>query len=562
MQTTQRPTDSHAGSAVARKPLHWLALVLAITLTTTMLTPGFRTSPTDAPVTANANAYLIKTGSPTLLKRVLSLTGIELKVTRRLSGQSVLATLASHQPGRAIGGILDLLTTARLIDYAEPDDLVVPVTLPADDSTDSFFSLQWQLGDSHSAAAAINLQDAWRHSEGSPATTIAVIDSGVRFEHPDLTGRLLPGYDFVSDLMQANDGDARDADPSDPGDGVDPATSDYYTSQGRDCESKPSSWHGTAVASLIAGNGNLTNGITGVDLHANVLPVRAIGQCGGRRSDFHDALRWAAGVSDPSLPVNPTPARIINLSINVAGYCTTADQHAIDDAIRAGAIIVTGAGNSAADLGSFPTSPSTCENVISVAAVNSAAARAIYSNYGRQINIAAPGGESAAGDGRKILAASNAGQQHAVAGNYYRRYAGTSVAAPLVSGVLGLMIGANSALTNDQLVELLLSTTRDFPQYGGATDCTTNTCGTGLLDAAAAISASTNYSAFLSDNPTASISRNADATDSSGVGSMGLLIFSLPLVMMLLVTRRKPGIVVPQPLEEIGVAVGGDVGRS
>ena len=481
--------------------------------------------------------YLIKTHSPQHLNKALRLAGVELKNTRNLSGMMTAATLSSRFQPTYVNKILKLLAFTYIVDYAILDDIVRPVTAHSQPDLGAFFELQWQFGDSQDTPAAINLARAWEQAEGSPSTIIAVVDSGVRYDHPDLTGRLLTGYDFVSDPMQSNDGDGRDSDASDPGDGVSQEMAEYYQSVGTECKASKSSWHGTAVTSLIVGNGFTTNGLSGIDRYARVLPVRVIGQCGGRRSDLLDAIRWAAGVSDIHLPPNPTPARIINVSINILGNCTRADQDAIDDAVNSGAIIVVGAGNSGQDLARSPTSPTSCRNVISVGAVNSKASRAIYSNYGAQIDLVAPGGESADGDGREILAASNTGLQHAVQGNHYRRHAGTSMATPLVSGVLGLMLSANTSLNNHTLYELLVSATRGFPKHSTAINCTSTTCGTGLLDAASAVRAS--FESIYANDDTSSNPLGSDGFDDQQDTNIGAGTIDLWLLLLLCFFSRR-----------------------
>ena len=83
-----------------------------------------------------------------------------------------------------------------------------------------------------------------------------------------------------------------------------------------------------------------------------------------------DAIRWSAGVDDPFLPDNPTPARIINLSLGVDDHCTSADQHAINDAIAAGSVVVAAVGNNGRNTDAEPSSPSHCQDVIGVMAID------------------------------------------------------------------------------------------------------------------------------------------------------------------------------------------------
>jgi len=258
--------------------------------------------------------------------------------------------------------------------------LSTALTNLAHSTDDPLFPEQWHLHDDSTHPSSIDVVNAWSITHGSADTVIAVIDTGVRLEHPDLTGRLLPGYDFVAELTahlsrftslpeeyvftRSNDGDGRDTDPTDPGDGADQALVDTMSAYNINCRVRNSTWHGTGVASLIAANPNDGFGLAGIDWHAQILPVRAIGRCGGHRSDLLDAIRWAAGVADPSLPPNPTPAHIINLSLGIDDTCTHADQKAINDAVAAGAIVVSAVGNQGRNTAEQPSSPSQCRNVI------------------------------------------------------------------------------------------------------------------------------------------------------------------------------------------------------
>src|ERR1700750_800321 len=112
--------------------------------------------------------------------------------------------------------------------------------------------------------ACIDAVTAWDTTTGRSDVVIAELDTGVRYDHPDLlmasaNGKLLPGYDFVSDPTIANDGDGRDADPSDPGDFI--STADAATATFSGCTVENSSWHGTRVAGILGALSNNTTGI-------------------------------------------------------------------------------------------------------------------------------------------------------------------------------------------------------------------------------------------------------------------------------------------------------------
>jgi len=431
----------------------------------------------------------------------------------------------------------------QLIDYAEIDSPVRTSLVP----DDPLFDLQWHLG-SADDYASLNLPEAWDITRGSAAVTVAIIDTGIRFENSELAGRLLPGYDFVSGIndyrsqprvpdglnfIKAHDGDGRDQDASDPGDGVDAELNTRMLDEDLECPQQESTWHGTAMASLVAANGNDSNGMTGVDWEANILPVRAIGKCGGRRSDLLDAIRWAAGVDDPSLPDNPTPARIVNLSLGIDDACTRADQQAIDDAVAAGALIVSAVGNLGRNLDEEPSSPSHCNNVLGVTAVDAKGYRASYSSYGLDADLAAPGGEGPSGDNRPILVATNDGYMEPQPGDSHRYTTGTSVASPLVAGVISLMLSVNPALSNAEIRALLQSSSKPFPDIlpsGSASDkavCDRSTCGSGLVDAGAAVAAALVFNPEDPGNLARAIQENQSVFKSGGSGGAGLWLVLL-----------------------------------
>ncbi|MEK9817291.1 MAG: S8 family serine peptidase, partial [Limnobacter sp.] len=147
---------------------------------------------------------------------------------------------------------------------------------------------------------------------------------GVVFETPDLMGRLLSGYDFVSDVPTANDGNGRDANAADPGNWI--SNSDAQTSTFSGCSVKNSSWHGTFVAGQIAANTHSDSDVAGADWNVKVLPVRVLGKCGGLLSDVLDAMLWSAGLDVPGVPRNPNSADVINLSLGSPTSCSSFEQ--------------------------------------------------------------------------------------------------------------------------------------------------------------------------------------------------------------------------------------------
>ena len=191
------------------------------------------------------------------------------------------------------------------VEYAVLDQRRYP---HATNPNDPLFAGQWYLKSTE--VSAVNAIDAWDHGQGSTGVVIAVLDTGVLYDHPDLGrgdngGKLLPGFDFVSGTAQANDGDGRDADPSDPGDWIN--DTDKTNAAFTGCDVSGSSWHGTRVAGMIGALTNNAAGVAGLDWNSFLLPVRVLGKCGGIDSDILAGMRWAAGLHVDGVPDNPDP---------------------------------------------------------------------------------------------------------------------------------------------------------------------------------------------------------------------------------------------------------------
>jgi serine protease len=392
---------------------------------------------------------------------------------------------------------------------------------------DPQFAQQWFLQiPSTTVASGINMPTAWGRwgnlNKSSPPT-IAVVDTGVRFDHPDLAGRLLPGYDFVSELEYANDGDGRDSDASDPGDWV--TRADTVNGAFRGCDVGNSTWHGTAIAGLIAANHSNGLGVSGVHPEARILPVRIAGKCGASLSDLLDGVRWAAGLPVAGVPSNPYPARIINLSYGGSSACDSAYQSTINDVRAAGALVIVAAGNG----GGAPTRPADCQGVVAVTAVRGDGAKADYASFGSAIALAAPGGSGYLGADHGLLTTLDSGLQHPI-GATYGNLTGTSFAAPLAAGVAGMMLSIRPDLNVSDLDALLRQSVRPHTtsvllsncQSGffsqGVCNCTTSTCGSGLLDADMALKVVSAFPAAGTTTPSPSTNTNTSNSNTSGGG--------------------------------------------
>lgn len=418
------------------------------------------------------------------LRSVANAAGVGFADARAVGRHHQLLRLPAAQTGAELDATMRRLRLNPEVADVEPDVRVRRLALPNDPA----FATQWHLQAPTQFAAAMNLPAAWDISTGSAQQVVAVLDVGVRLNHPDLAGRLLAGYDFVSELEYANDGDGRDADPSDPGDWV--SAQDLRSPLFATCAIEDSSWHGTFIAGQIAAATNNGLGIAGIDWQAKVLPVRIAGKCGALLSDLLDGIRWAAGLSVAGAPANPTPARILNLSFGGDAACSASYQSVIDEVTEAGALLVVAAGNEAGPL----RRPADCNGVLAVGAVQEDGRKAAYSNVGARMGLMAPGGTAT----RAIYALDNQGRTTPGVDTYGQKI-GTSFSSPQAAGVAALMLAVNPALTPAQLVERMQVSARPHVAVGGAPacsaqpavacNCDTATCGAGLLDAAAAVAA-------------------------------------------------------------------------
>jgi len=372
---------------------------------------------------------------------------------------------------------------------------------------------QWYLrAPDSTVVSSINAVKAWDSSTGS--AVVAVLDTGVRYEHPDLAAKLLPGYDLISETLVANDGNVRDSDASDPGDGVTQADVDGPLKD--ICSSSDvggSSWHGTRVSGLIGAATDNGVGIAGVSWGSKILPVRVLGRCGGYDSDIMAGMRWAAGISVPGLPLNANVARVLNMSLGSDGSCAASDatgqlyRETIADVGAKGALVVAAAGNNA---GQAVGIPANCPGVLAVGALRHIGSKVGFSAVGPEVGLSAPGGNCVNETGAclySLITTTNLGAQAPGASGYTNSNAnvGTSFSAPLVSGTAALLLSTRPSLSVAELVNVLKSTTRRFPTSGAASTvtqcrapdsteqlecyCTTSTCGAGMLDAAAAVQA-------------------------------------------------------------------------
>jgi serine protease len=490
--------------------------------------------------------------------RGLSATaGVGMKSVRAMAGNGVMLALDTPLPLSEAKTVAARLALDPSVEYAEPDIMFKKVATP---NETRFNDWQWNLfapsstytgalfsgGTAKSATATggANLPLAWDVTTGNSNVVLAVIDTGI-VNHQDLNGagiapfsptyvpngRFLAGYDFISEgagagalppNFAANDGDGRDADPSDPGDWITAAEKAQYpqsecvaSDESPPYRDSPSSWHGSHMAGVAAATTNNASGIAGIGWNIRILPVRVLGKCGGSLSDIAEAIRWAAGVAVAGVPVNTTPAHVISLSLGVGLACPATLQSAVDAAIAAGAVVVAATGNEGV---TSLSAPSNCSGVIAVTAHTINGENATYANIGSnggtdpRPSISAPGGGPpiVLGNGGptddedwfgyyiwstvlfgNTTPNSGGGPGGTSTGPAYVGAIGTSAATPQVAAVAALVKSLLPTASSAEVLSFVVANSRPHPDGGAcaAGGGLVGQCGPGLLDANAAVRA-------------------------------------------------------------------------
>jgi hypothetical protein len=292
-------------------------------------------------------------------------------------------------PPQRVQEALDSVSSEPSVESVERDVFVDALdTVP----NDALWSTQW-------GWRVVGAPRAWDASTGAPAVVIALLDTGVDAQHPDLRGATVPGYDVVND----------DADPSD----------DHG--------------HGTSAAGVAAARTNNGEGQSGVCWSCSLMPVKVLDSSGsGRTSTIAAGIVWAVDHG----------ARVLNMSLGGPGSTTTL-RTAVEYAASKGAVLVASAGNSGVDT---PFYPAAYSQVISVAATTESDARYSWSNYGSWVQIAAPGCNTATD-----------------AGGGYVEFCGTSSSAPMVSGIAGLALALNPRASSSEVAQAIAAGATPVP---------------------------------------------------------------------------------------------------
>jgi len=487
--------------------------------------------------------------------------------------------------GRAIGprtqvlrsSVLDSRSLAKMVatdtdvEWAAVDHVRVPLAAPNDPlypdglANTTPASGQWYLRAPTAAVrSSIDIETAWDVTHGTPAAAanaivVADVDTGIT-SHPDLVNKILPGYDMVGSTdygdgstISANDGDLQDGNPTDPGDWLSAADVTRNACDPGDTVAQDSSWHGTQTAGVLGAQTNNGLGMAGTGYDVMILPVRALGKCGGYDSDIVAGARWAAGLSVSGAPLNAHPARVVNMSLGGApgtDGCGPLYPDLISELAAMNVIIVAAAGN---EEGLAVDVPAMCPGVVAVAGLRQVGTKVGFSNVGPEVTIASPGGNCINTDATQaclypILSTLNTGTTFPGQPTYSTSFGavgvGTSFSTPIVSGTVALMLSANPSLTNAQVVSLLQGSATAFPPSddptiptchapNGSTQdecvCTTGTCGAGMLNAGLAVqraAGATGGAARISAQGPLAIANTTTLDGSGSTGAAGANVTS------------------------------------
>lgn len=334
--------------------------------------------------------------------------------------------------------LIQRILTLSFIAKSEPNYVSSVQAIPNDPQ----YPEQWNY-------KTIALPYAWDITTGSSDVIVAVLDSGVRFEHPDLNSNLLTtGYDFIEDPTNGGDNDGIDPDPTD--------TSDPLSHSHN---------HGTHVSGIIAAVSNNRIGVAGVAWNAKIMPVRVCGNSNCSDKDIIQGLLYATGLSNDSHTAPSKPAKVINMSLGGPAYNSFV-QDVINQVVAQGITVIAAAGNDAENKNPI-NYPCAYNNVICVGAVGPSLTRASYSEYNSFVDVVAPGGLG--GIWGEIFSSNNVLStvwNDKASQPAYKSWPGTSMATPHVSGVAALILSVNPALTPAQIEQILKETADDLGTFG------------------------------------------------------------------------------------------------
>jgi len=306
--------------------------------------------------------------------------------------------VVSIPPGQDIQKIIERFKKNRNVEYAEPDYIVRVDSAPNDPE----FSKQWNLNNTGQTGgtldADIDAPEAWNTDPGNPAVVIAILDTGIKSDHPDLMGKVVsPEMNFSDSL----------------------GTGDVYG-------------HGTHVAGIAAASTNNGIGVAGVGYDCRLMNVKVINDGGkGNYSWIAEGIMYAAD----------SGAKVINMSLG--GPPSKTIEDAVNYAWGKNVVLVASAGNNNNTEIQYPAY---CGNCIAVAATDYNDARASFSTYGDWVDVAAPG------DNIYSTILPRVSKKSTI---YYGYMSGTSMSAPHVAGLAGLIWSKGYTTNNEVRCQIL-----------------------------------------------------------------------------------------------------------
>lgn len=288
--------------------------------------------------------------------------------------------------------LIEYFNRQAMVEFAEPNYLYLQNQIGLPNDLLYREQYQWNL-------SAIQAEAGWDITKGDEHIIIAVIDTGVDLDHPDLRRRITNGYNVLLNNNFPDDDNG----------------------------------HGTHVAGIIASETNNHEGVAGITWYNKIMPIKAMGAEGhGTTFDIAKGIFWAVDHG----------ADVINMSLGNYQHSSLL-KGAIDYAYSKNVVLIAAAGN---ENTMQPSYPAAFSKVLSVAAVSYTGQRAPFSNYGDYIDVAAPGVQ---------IPSAYFNQQYAA-------LSGTSMASPHVAGLAGLLLSVNPNLTNQEVIDIIKNSTYDL----------------------------------------------------------------------------------------------------
>jgi thermitase len=292
--------------------------------------------------------------------------------------------------------MIEYFKQRKNIEYAEPNFILMQNEVNGPNDLLYQENYQWNL-------PVIGTEQGWNVTRGNEEIEIAIVDTGVDLDHPDLRNRLVKGYNVIDERSEPDDDNG----------------------------------HGTHVAGIIASETDNNEGVAGMTWFSKIMPIKAMGAKGyGTTFDIAKGIVWAVDHG----------ADVINLSLGNYQPSNVLEE-AVRYAYEKNVVMVSAAGNDGSDQ---PTYPSAYPEVLSVSAVGYNGNRASFSNYGDYIDVAAPG---------VYIPSTYFNQQYAA-------LSGTSMAAPHVAGLAALILSANPDLKSSQVIRIIKKSAIDLGDKG------------------------------------------------------------------------------------------------